>query len=341
MNDVGHNIGVVVIGRNEGERLKRCLASLAGKASPIVYVDSGSTDGSAAYARSVGVEVVDLDLSRPFTAARARNEGFARLMQLAPNSEYVQFVDGDCEVYDGWIAAAKGVLDAEPKLAAVCGRRRERYPDATVYNLLCDIEWNTPVGEAGACGGDALMRVAAVRDAGGYDPAVIAAEDDDLCVRMRLKGWAIRRIDRDMTLHDAAMTTAKQWWKRAERSGHAFAQVHQKHKDSAIPHFAREYRSVIAWGGIIPAILLVVSILTLGLGLVLFPLAYGYLAWRVARYMKGRGLASAPAWKYGVHCALAKFPQLQGVTNYWRNRAAKRQSTIIEYKGPAAAAART
>ena len=52
-------IGVVVIGRNEGERLKRCLNSIQSQHSgPVVYVDSGSTDGSADYARSVGCKEV-------------------------------------------------------------------------------------------------------------------------------------------------------------------------------------------------------------------------------------------------------------------------------------------
>ncbi len=65
--------GVVIIGRNEGERFERCLRSLVGRASPIVYVDSGSTDNSVGFAEShasSGVHVVRLDMSTPFTAAR-------------------------------------------------------------------------------------------------------------------------------------------------------------------------------------------------------------------------------------------------------------------------------
>lgn len=330
----GQQIGVVAIGRNEGERLKRCLASLLGQAAAIVYVDSGSTDGSAAYARSVGVEVVDLDLSRPFTAARARNEGFRRLRELRPDLAYVQFIDGDCEVAPGWLDVALRTLEQDGRIAAVAGRRRERYPEATVYNKLCDIEWDTPVGEAAACGGDALMRVAAVEEVGGYDPAVIAAEDDDLCVRLRGKGWTIRRIDAEMTLHDAAMTSVKQWWKRAERSGHAFAQVRDKHRGGPVPHFVREHRGVIVWGGVVPLVLLALTPL-FGFGLVLFVLAYGYLAWRVARHTRSRGYGNGDAWAYGLHCALAKFPQFVGLARYKLNRWRNRQSQIIEYKGAA------
>jgi len=48
-------IDAVVIGRNEGERLVACLASLGGEIRRAVYVDSGSTDGSVAAARAAGV----------------------------------------------------------------------------------------------------------------------------------------------------------------------------------------------------------------------------------------------------------------------------------------------
>ena len=154
--------GVVVIGRNEGERLRRCLESLR-NAGSIVYVDSGSTDGSAELARSVGVEVVDLDMQIPFTAARARNAGFARLRQIAPVVAFVQFVDGDCELIEGWLAAAASFLLQHPDVACVCGRLRERFPQRSVYNRLCDVEWDRDAGETAACGGIAMMRATVLR----------------------------------------------------------------------------------------------------------------------------------------------------------------------------------
>ena len=83
-------VGVVAIGRNEGERLRRCLQSLDPRAQPVVYVDSGSSDGSPKLARSMHVDGVDLDLDIPFTAARARNAGFEQLLKIAPEIEFVQ-----------------------------------------------------------------------------------------------------------------------------------------------------------------------------------------------------------------------------------------------------------
>ncbi|NES24118.1 MAG: glycosyltransferase family 2 protein, partial [Symploca sp. SIO3E6] len=181
-------VGLVVIGRNEGERLRQCLLSVTGKVAHIVYVDSGSTDGSVEMARSLGVEVVPLDLSIPFTAARARNEGFAHLLQSYPEIEFVQFVDGDCEIVEGWLVHAQQELESQPEVAVVCGRRRERFPEETIYNKLCDIEWDTPVGEAKACGGDSMMRTKAFQQVEGFNPTLIAGEEPELCVRLRTQG---------------------------------------------------------------------------------------------------------------------------------------------------------
>ena len=192
-------VGVVAIGRNEGERLRRCLTSVVERAGVVVYVDSGSTDDSVEMARGLGAMVVDLDRTTPFTAARARNAGLATLREAAPGLELVQFVDGDCEVAAGWLELAARQLDAEPQVAVVCGRRRERHPEASIYNRLCDIEWDTPVGYADACGGDALMRVAALAEVGGYDPDLIAGEEPDLCLRLRQRGWKVLRMDAEMT----------------------------------------------------------------------------------------------------------------------------------------------
>ena len=183
----------------------------------------GSTDGSVLEARSLGVDVVELDARTPFTAARARNDGFERLCQVAPKLPYVQFVDGDCEVVAGWLDKAVAFLDLHRDVAVVCGRRRERYPARSIYNRLCDLEWDTPVGEAKACGGDALMRAEAFEKVDHFRADLIAGEEPELCLRLRQAGWRIWRLDYEMTLHDAAITRFSQWWSRTLRGGYAFA----------------------------------------------------------------------------------------------------------------------
>jgi glycosyltransferase involved in cell wall biosynthesis len=215
-------IGAVIIGRNEGQRLVTCFESLLGHVDNIVYVDSGSTDNSLQEAKTRGVDIISLDISIPFTAARARNQGANQLIDKYSQLKFIQFIDGDCEIQPDWIATASNFLQANPDYAVVCGRRRERYPDQSIYNHWCDIEWDTPIGDAIACGGDALLRIEAFKQVKGYRNDIIAGEEPEMCFRLREQGWKIKRIDTEMTLHDAAITKFSQWWQRTVRTGYAF-----------------------------------------------------------------------------------------------------------------------
>ena len=315
--------GIVAIGRNEGQRLRACLiAALKQNAAAVIYVDSGSTDGSQQLARSLHVEVVELDMAIPFTAARARNEGFARLLETRPDVAFVQFLDGDCELRDGWCERAIAELNQKTGAAVVCGRRRERCPDASVYNLLCDVEWNTPIGRAASCGGDAMFRVAAFKEAGGYNVDIIAGEEPDLCFRLRERGHEVWRIDAEMTWHDAAMTRFNQWWKRNVRAGHAYAEGNARHGASAERFWEKEVRSNKTWG-------------TAALLPLLWPL-HGALALKIAHFMHHqRGLTTGSALRYGLATAVGKLPQMLGQRKFYADRKAGRRAAIIEYKGPA------
>lgn len=321
-------VGVVVIGRNEGERLDKCLRSIIGRTAPVVYVDSGSTDGSPSKARHAGIDVVELDVRIPFTAARARNEGFERVRQVAPGLLYVQFFDGDCEVVAGWIEKAGAFLDAHRDVAVVFGRRRERYPTRSIYNKLCDIEWDTPIGEAKGCGGDALMRVDAFLQVGGFRADVIAAEDTELCVRLRAAGWRIWRLDAEMTVHDATMTRFGQWWRRAVRAGYCFAQGAHLHGAKPERHFVWESRRALLWGIWLPLTCLVAGLLFGPWGwaaVLIYPLQVLRLTTRNAGTLRQRA-------QVAVFQVLARFPEGFGQVKFLRDRLFERQTAIIEYK---------
>lgn len=341
------NIGVIAIGRNEGERLRRCLASLVGRGFPVVYVDSQSTDGSADLARSMGAEVVSLDLSIPFSAARARNEGFARLMRIAPEAAFVMFVDGDCEVVEGWPGRATAELTARPEAAIVCGRRRERHPEASVYNRLADLEWDTPIGEAQSCGGDSVMRASAFKEAGGFDASVAAGEEPELCQRLREKGWKILRLDAEMTIHDSAMLRFGQWWKRAVRSGYGAMDVASRFGRRGL--FVQQVRSArvwtVGWAGAVLFFLLCLALAPTGsrltrAGFLLCSAAIASL-WplqvlRTARGIRRRSGDGRTALAYGWFTMLGKWANVCGQWRYRRDRAAGRNTRLIEYKaGPA------
>lgn len=322
-------VGAVAIGKNEGERLRACLESLVGRVAHIVYVDSGSTDGSIELAEELGASVVRLDPTKPFTAARARNAGFKRLLEIAPEAALVQFVDGDCEVVEGWLNAGEMHLAADPACAAVCGRRRERHPDASVYNFLCDVEWDTPIGETKACGGDVLVRVSSFQEVDGYREDLIAGEEPELCVRLRAQGYKIHRLDEEMTRHDAAMTRFSQWWKRATRAGHAFAEGASIHGAPPERHWVRESNRALTWGLILP--IAIVAALNVGPRLAaLLALAYPLNLIRVARAQKELG--TPRPWTVALFLTLAKFPEALGWLRFQLGRISGKRSRLIEYK---------
>jgi GT2 family glycosyltransferase len=320
------DIDAVVIGRNEGARLAACLASLAGRVRHVVYVDSGSTDGSSGMAAAAGAEVVALDAAQPFTAARARNAGLARLAARPDPPGYVQFVDGDCTLDPGWLATAGAFLAARPRAAVACGRRRERHPGRSAYNRLADWEWDTPVGPAPACGGDALMRLEAVAGAGGYDGRLIAGEEPELCLRLRAAGWEVWRLDAAMTLHDAALLRFAQFWRRARRAGHAFAEVAHLHRRSPLRIWAAETRRALLWGLALPlATLALAAVHPAGLLLAL--------AWpaQVVR-LAGRWGFSRTAWERAALVVAGRLAEAQGAAGFHLARLTGRRRGLIEYR---------
>lgn len=319
--------GVVVIGRNEGQRLITCLDSIS-NATSVTYVDSNSTDGSVQVALARGIDVVELDLSIPFTAARARNAGFRRSLEIVPDLKYVQFIDGDCELNARWAEAAVSFLERNPEVAAVCGRLRERYPERSIYNWLCDQEWDRPIGEVRSFAGNVMMRVDALNGVGGYREDVIAAEEDELSVRLRGAEWRIWRLADEMALHDAAMTHFKQWWRRTSRAGYAFAQGAYLHGTAPELHFVRESRRAWIWGLLLPFVCVAgtVAIPRLGWALwLIYPMQFVRLTLKKSGPLKDR--ASVALFQ-----VIARFPEGAGQAMFWRDRLLERRPQLIEHK---------
>jgi len=305
-------LGFVVIGRNEGPRLERCLRSVLMVSDRIVYADSASTDESLGAARQLGVVVVELPGDGRLTAARGRNAGYKELRERYPECQMVQFLDGDCILQSGWIPKAIEFLHALPDVGVVCGRRFEAHPEASIYNALCDQEWNTPVGETGECGGDALVRCAALDEVGGYDSDLLAGEEPEMTARMRAAGWRIWRIDVPMTEHDANIHSVLQWWRRTQRGGFGYAQVWSATK--ALPQrlYGRQLRSALTWAIAVPVLIVLAAILLREpLILLLLPCAYALQLVRIARNCR----APAKLAKAAL-ILLAKIPEALGAARF-------------------------
>lgn len=317
-------IDAVAIGRNEGQRLIHCLDSLmAAGFRHVVYVDSGSTDDSLAAARARGAIVVELDLTQPFTAARARNAGVTALPAGEDAPNYIQFIDGDCTLDASWLPLAAGFLQDNQTAGVACGRRREIAPDTSIYNRLIDREWDTPVGQVRSCGGDALMRAAAFAAAGGFNPSLIAGEEPELCVRLRGAGWQVWRLDAEMTRHDAAIAKFGQWWRRTRRAGHAFAEGAAMHGAPPERHNIAQTRRALIWGAALPLLAILGAALMHPIFLLLL------LAWpaQALRLWWRDGDATQASF-----FVIGRIPEALGVIEYWFKRLTGRGGRLIEYK---------
>jgi GT2 family glycosyltransferase len=321
--------GVVLIGRNEGERLRRSLESVTKLTKRVVYADSASTDSSVTLAKSLGAVVVKLDDREPLNAARGRNAGFAALREHYPECDLVQFLDGDCRLVEAWPAAAIAFLDTHDKVAIVCGRRFETRPEASFYNRIADEEWNTPVGEAEACGGDAMVRVDAFEQIGGFNPSLMASEEPEMTARLRERGWKIWRIAEDMSEHDAATFSFGQWWRRTVRSGYGYAQAWKATRHMPCPVNDARLKSALAWVVAVPlAIIILAAALGSAMILLLLPAGYGL---QVLRIALRRGQLTGHGLRASMMIMIAKVAELVGATRLFLER---RPQHSIEYKAP-------
>lgn len=332
-NTNSKNVGFILIGRNEGERFKIGLNAVRKlyPHSPVVYVDSGSTDDSVAFASSMGVSITELDMSEPFTAARARNAGARALLKDHPDLFWLQFLDGDCEVLEGWVEKGLEMLSEDSTIGIVSGRRAERFPQNSLYNRLIDMEWNTPIGEIMGVPGDMLMSVEMYNKADGFNDALIAGEDFDLCLRCKNLGFRTYRIDAPMSMHDADIMHFSQWAKRTKRGGHAYANLHHIHKGENAANFTRKIFSIFVWGACIP-LMLIASLILWPTGILVILIFILLMVAKNTIKRMNEGDEFDFAWRYSALGYIAKAPELMGVVEYWQVLKSNRKHTLIEYK---------
>jgi glycosyltransferase involved in cell wall biosynthesis len=326
-------LSVVIIGRNEGERLMHCIDSVLAMrvagGSEIIYVDSGSRDGSPDRARSRGLRVISVAAEHP-TAARGRNAGWH-----ACAGAFVLFLDGDTIVAPEFVERALPEF-GNPRVAVVWGERREIRPESSVYNRILDLDWIHAPGFTEFCSGDALVRRVALEEVGGYDDELIAGEEADMCRRMRARGLLSLHLAIPMTGHDLAITKWSQYWSRARRSGYAYLEVSERFRGSGMPVWEREVRQNRLRAGI----LLTVPLLGAALSLLLrssstmlaVPLFYAALILRTALKCRWKGGSLATRLLYGLHSHAQQIPILIGQLTYCRDRRTGRKRALIEYK---------
>jgi len=329
-------LSVVVIGRNEGARLTRCLQSVLSMRKPearveILYVDSDSADDSAERSRKMGVETIELKPYRP-CAAIARNVGWK-----TATSGIIMFLDGDTEISPDFIAKSIDQF-SDPRVAVVYGHRREIDARLSVFTRVLDLDWIHPSGPSAFCGGDALIRRSVLEAVDGFDESLIAGEEPELCGRIRSHGWIVLHVDVDMVRHHLGITRFSQYWRRAVRSGYAYAEVSERFRTTNSPLWKREAKHNLVAGSAILSLVLGGPLLAIGIGSTL-PIVAAIailltLSIRSAIRSRWKTSDAVTLFLYGLHSHLQQIPILFGQIKYrWQRRRGVVQR-LIEYKGP-------
>ncbi len=323
-------ISVVVIGRNEGDRLVACLRSINESEYPresleVIYVDTNSTDDSLDRAKELGAKVISINPKRPCAAA-GRNAGSA-----VATHGLVHFFDGDTIIHPRWFHEAVEAMK-NSNVACVFGRREEIAPSHSIYNFWTHHDWYVVPGKADSCAGDALFRKDVLLAAEGYDESLIAGEEPDLCYRIRSEqSKVILSVDAPMTRHDMGMTKFRQYWTRCTRTGHAYAEVGGRHRGMHSWRQARWKHPIHVVGGIVA---LVVSIV--------LPSWWPFSAWvfleavawfRNACRLRVRVGTMRDALRYSLHHYLSKLPITVGMCGYWVRAFFRRSPrALVEYR---------
>jgi hypothetical protein len=150
----------------------------------------------------------------------------------------------------------------------------------------------------------------------------------------------VLRIDREMTLHDAALTRFSQWWTRGVRAGYAAAEGAWMHGGSPERYNVRRVLRPVLWAGVVPVLAVGLALPTWGLSAACGAGLYGAQALRLALRARRR-LGWPLAWAWAWSTLVGQFALLRGVLRYAVSLARGRRSALIEYKGagPAAASA--
>lgn len=303
-------LSIVVIGRNEGERLARCLESVRAADYPreqleLLYVDSNSTDGSRELARNLGAQVIAITTG-PLSAARARNLGWRQA-----RCGLVHFVDGDCILNSAWLRKAVARIQ-EPGIGCVFGRLEELRPRDSIYMRVCSLDWHIPAGPWRICGGNALFRRDVLARLEGFREDLPAGEEPELSYRLRRAGLQIWRLDEPMVKHDLDMTRFRQYWQRLVRSGWAYAVVAARCWRGRERLWLRENAvnaaEVGVWFTLLAASL--VSRTPWG-ALLAVALILSRAAW-IAAKVRSRSETNSNALLYGLHCQFSRLPFFVG-----------------------------
>jgi glycosyltransferase involved in cell wall biosynthesis len=188
-------LSVVLIARNEEQRIGDCIASVLeatrGIDAEVLLVDSASQDRTAAIARELGIRTLFVPGIAEPSAALGR-----RIGEQNCSGRYIQFLDGDMTIDPDWLLAAlKYLAVADRSVAAVSGEIRQNpttnpHREYRRRNLARMTTTHEP-RELKSLYGAFMIRAGVLREVGSFDASLKANEEGDLSDRLRAAGYRI------------------------------------------------------------------------------------------------------------------------------------------------------
>ncbi len=329
-------LAVVIIGRNEGERLRRCLLSVASMRKPVggiecIYVDTASQDGSPEMAEAVGIPVIRLFPDDP-SAALARNAGWR-----AVSAPFVLFLDGDCQIDRDFAVEALARFE-NPQIAIVWGRLREAYPEASLYNRLMDVQWvclrSLPEGPCFYGTGIGIVRRAALEAVDGFDNRMINGQNTDLGRRVQKLGFIVFHVALPMVRHDAEMLRFAHYWRRFFREGHSYARLQDTFRTGNQPLFRFEFSPLGGAFMLFGPFLALLGSLLFGSWIILAiaTLILIVLVVRTTMRYRFRAFNLSNAILFSLHWHIKLIPNFLGHVAYRMDELTGRRRKLMEYR---------
>lgn len=192
---------------------RRTLARAGVEGEAVVILRAGDPYSEAV--RAPGARVIEVGPDGPLTPGGNRNRGCE-----GATTEWLCLLDGDIELEEGFLSRALVFLESRPEVAGFAGHLDERHwRGGRVVGGDHDLYRIGSGGEIRVLGAAWLCRRLAFDQVGGFDPALPAEEDFEICVRLRRAGWKLWTESEVMGWHDCAPRPSVHELVRRWRSG--------------------------------------------------------------------------------------------------------------------------
>ena len=195
-------VSIIIKALNEEQRIaaaiETSLVALQAVGGEIILADSHSTDQTISIAQKYPIRIVQLANPDERCCGIGPQLGY----QFA-QGEFIYILDGDMEMHPEFLPAAIDIMKQQPELAGVGGQVVEMNTESLEYiSRMERASVHMLVGEVDRLDMGGLYRRAAIEQVGYFSNRNLHSyEEFDLAVRLRAKGWQLRRLGMPSVRH--------------------------------------------------------------------------------------------------------------------------------------------